>query len=212
MVPRPLTYARPVSTPASWDALAARYDEADDHGLGDPAVRAAWRELLTGLLPPAPARVADLGCGTGTLTLLLAEAGHRVDGVDFSRAMVRRARAKLAGRTGVTVERGDAADPPLVPSYDVVLCRHVLWALPDPAAALRRWVGLLAPTGRLVLVEGDWHTGAGLRASETVALVERAGCTAELHPLSERVELWGGPVPDERYAVVGRPAQLPKSR
>lgn len=202
-------YGARVSTPAAWDALAARYDEADDHGLGDPAVRAAWRDLLTGLLPPAPARVADLGCGTGTLTLLLAEAGHRVDAVDFSPAMVRRARAKLAGRTGVTVERGDASDPPLRPAYDAVLCRHVLWALPDPAAVLRRWVGLLAPGGRLVLVEGSWHTGAGLTAAETTALVEGAGCTAELHPLGERVELWGAPVSDERYAVV---AQLPKSR
>ena len=44
-------------------------------------------------------RVADLGCGTATLSLLLAEAGYGVDGVDFSPAMVELARAKVAGRT-----------------------------------------------------------------------------------------------------------------
>ncbi len=54
-------------------------------------VRAAWRELLRPLLPPAPARVLDPGCGTGSLAVLLAGAGHDVTGVDFAPAMVARA-------------------------------------------------------------------------------------------------------------------------
>ena len=116
-------------------------------------------------LPPIPGRVADLGCGTGTLSLLLAEEGYAVDGVDFSPEMVRRATAKAGSFPGTSFVVGDAADPPLRGgAYDVVLCRHVLWALPDPAAALARWVELLAPGGRLVLVEGSWSTGAGLTA------------------------------------------------
>jgi len=43
-----------VTTPAAWDAQAADFDAEPDHGLTDPAVRAAWRELLTPLLPPTP--------------------------------------------------------------------------------------------------------------------------------------------------------------
>ena len=95
----------------------------------------AWAELLLPLLPPAPARVADLGCGTGSVSLLLAGAGHEVHGVDLSPRMVDLARGKAAAaalpvRFGVA----DAARPPLAPgSVDVVLARHVLWALPDPA-------------------------------------------------------------------------------
>jgi ubiquinone/menaquinone biosynthesis C-methylase UbiE len=77
-----------------WDREARTFDEAADHGLADPDCREAWRSLLLEHLPPAPARVADLGCGTGTLALLLAEEGYVVDGVDFSREMVRLARAK----------------------------------------------------------------------------------------------------------------------
>ena len=189
---------------SEWDDLASSYDEAEDHGLRSPATRDAWRALLLDLLPPAPARVADLGCGTGTLSLLLAEAGYAVDGVDSSRAMVRRARAKLAGRTGVSIEVGDAAQPTLTASaYDVVLCRHVLWALPSQAEVLARWEALLAPGGRLVLVEGSWHTGAGLTAAETSALVAGLGRTPVVRPLSQDAALWGGPVDDERYAVVG---------
>ena len=186
---------------ALWDAEAEAFDEAADHGLRDPAVRAAWRSLLVSLVPAAPARVADLGCGTGTLSLLLADEGHAVDGVDFSPAMVERALAKADGRRDMRFVVGDASAPPLDrAAYDVVLCRHVLWALPDPAAALRRWVDLLAPGGRLVLVEGRWFNGAGLSAAETVRLVEATGRPAELTLLPERA-YWGREITDERYVV-----------
>lgn len=185
-------------TAREWDTEAATFDDEPDHGLRDPEVRQAWRRLLLGLLPAAPARVADLGCGTGTLSLLLSEEGYHVDGVDFSPEMVRRATAKAGPRFVV----GDAAAPPLSPGYDVVLCRHVLWALPDPAVALGRWVDLLAPGGRMVLVEGSWSTGSGLTAEQTVALVEGAGLSPVLRPLPDPA-YWGGPIDDERYVVVG---------
>lgn len=185
-----------------WDAEAATFDEAADHGLRDDTVRAAWRDLLRGVLPPAPARVADLGCGTGTLSLLLADEGFAVDGVDFSPEMVRLAVAKAEGRDDVRFVEADAAAPQLEPgSYDVVLCRHVLWAMPDPSAALRTWLGLLAPGGRLVLVEGRWFNGAGLSAAETAALLEGVGRRAEVTMLPEPA-YWGREIDDERYLVV----------
>ncbi|MGZ4448603.1 MAG: class I SAM-dependent methyltransferase [Nocardioides sp.] len=187
---------------ALWDAEAAAFDEAPDHGLRDPAVRAVWRDLLLGALPAAPGRVADLGAGTGTLSLLLADAGFRVDGVDLSPEMVRLARAKAAGRDDVTFVEADASAPPLEAGrYDAVVCRHVLWALPDPVAALRRWEALLAPGGRLVLVEGRWATGAGLAAARTVELVESLGRQARLTLLPEPA-YWGRAITDERYLVV----------
>jgi ubiquinone/menaquinone biosynthesis C-methylase UbiE len=186
-----------------WNDEATTFDEAADHGLGDPEVRAAWRDLLLSTMPPQPARVADLGCGTGTLALLLAAEGYAVDGVDFSPEMIRRAVEKpTAGQ--VTFTEADADDPPLEPGgYDVVLCRHVLWVMPDPAATLRRWIRLLAPGGRLVLVEGSWATGAGLTAAETVQLVESTGRRAELRMLPEAA-YWGREIDDERYLVISR--------
>lgn len=85
----------------------------------------------------------------------------------------------------------------------MVLSRHVLWALPDPAAALERWLGLLVPGGRLVLVEGSWSTGAGLTAEQTVDLVRATGLEPELLRLPDPI-YWGGPITDDRYLVVGR--------
>jgi len=189
-----------VSDAEVWDREAETFDEAADHGLTDPRCRAAWRSLLLEHLPPAPARVADLGCGTGTLALLLAEEGYDVTGVDFSSEMVRRARAKAGDLA--TFHEGDAASPPLdAAAYDVVLCRHVLWAMPSPAEALDRWIQLLRPAGRLVLVEGNWSTGAGLCAEETMALVSAAGRTPALRRLPEPV-YWGREITDDRYLVV----------
>lgn len=147
--------------------------------------------------------MADLGCGTGSLSVLLAEAGHDVHGLDLSSQMVEAARAKASGMSA-SFTNGDAAHPPYSKaSFDVVLARHVLWALPDPAAALREWVSLLKPDGVLVLVEGRWSTGAGLTAAQTRSLVLGMRTEAVVTPLTSE-DLWGRPIEDERYLLVSR--------
>jgi SAM-dependent methyltransferase len=188
-----------------WDEQAATFDDEADHGLRTPAVRRAWADLLLPLLPPVPARVVDLGCGTGSLSLLLAEAGHDVHGVDLSPRMVEAARAKAAAAgLPVRFDVADAQQPPVPPgSVDVVLARHVLWAFADPAAALAAWVRLLRPRGLVLLVEGRWATGAGLPAAECEALVRRHRQEAEVRELTDAA-LWGKQITDERYLVVSR--------
>ena len=184
-----------------WDAEADTFDDEPDHGLADPQTRAAWRDLLLGVLPPTPARIADLGCGTGTLSGLLVDEGYSVDGLDFSPEMIQRARRKVPESTFVV---GDASAPDLDPaSYDVVLSRHVLWALPDPVAAFARWVDLLKPGGTVVLVEGSWSSGTGLTAVETEEIVRTVRTDAVVTQLPEPV-YWGKDIADERYLVVSR--------
>lgn len=187
-----------------WDARAASFDDEPDHGLRDPQVRRAWAARLGSWLPARASDVLDLGCGTGSLSLLAAEQGHRVTGVDASPAMVERARAKLAGRDAAFLV-GDAAAPPVGEQrFDVVLVRHVLWALPDPGRALRHWRGLLRPGGRLVLVEGVWGTvtPAGISADALTALLTPLAERTRVERLSGEAALWGKEVEDERYAVV----------
>ncbi|MDQ0786136.1 ubiquinone/menaquinone biosynthesis C-methylase UbiE [Streptomyces sp. B3I7] len=187
-----------------WEALAAVFDDEPDHGLGDPRVRAAWAARMRCWLPGSPGDLLDLGCGTGSLSLLAAEAGHRITGVDASPAMLDRARAKLAGRDAEFL-LGDAAAPPVGGRrFDTVLVRHVLWTLPDPAAALRHWHGLLRPGGRMVLVEGVWGTVSpvGIAADRVTGLLAPLTGETVVERLSDDPRLWGREVADERYAVV----------
>ncbi|MFF2008687.1 trifunctional class I SAM-dependent methyltransferase/NUDIX hydrolase/VOC family protein [Streptomyces sp. NPDC058195] len=194
-------------TTIDWDSAADSFDEEPDHGLLDPVVRHAWARRLENWLPGGRSDVLDLGCGTGSLSLLATDQGHRVTAVDRSPRMVELARAKLAG-TDTSVHVGDAARPPVGSQrFDVIIVRHVMWLLPDPVASLRHWFGLLRPGGRLILIEGVWG-GVGLSAQRLTTLL--SVCTERVHhePLSGDPQLWGKRIDDERYALVAR-AQPP---
>lgn len=189
-----------------WDAAAAAFDDEPDHGLRDPVVRRAWADQLVQWLPPAPSAILDAGCGTGSLSVLLAALGHKVTGIDLSPAMVAKARAKaLAAGQEIDFQVMDAAQPGFSPrQFDAIVCRHVLWTLPSPPQVLWRWVDLLADGGRLVLIEGYWHTGSGLHAQAVVEALPPSLENALVHDLRRQPALWGGEVTDERYAVTAR--------
>lgn len=208
---------------AYWDAAAPAFDDEPDHGLRDGPTRRAWAALLRRSAPAEPGAVLDVGWGTGSLAMLLAEAGHRVTGVDLAAGMVERARAKLAaaGLPG-DVLVGDAAAPPTGDAtYDLVLARHLLWTLPDPEAALRAWVDRLRPGGTLLLVEGRWRQAGepadpyvdgaeelpwhgGVLPDRLAAAVGPLVAELRVEPLGGDPELWGRPVDDVRYALIAR--------
>lgn len=196
-----------------WDDFAAEYDTYPDHGLLDSDIRAAWKDLLRTWLPTTPSLVADLACGTGTMSVLMAEMGHQVRGIDLSPEMVRRAVAKAAPfGSAIEIAAADASEPPFEPgSFDVVFARHILWTLPDPTEALRRWATLLRPGGRLVLVEGRWGLEAaddkpdlpwraGVPSDELAALVGELVGEPVVVQLTDTV-FWGREIEHERYLL-----------
>ena len=189
-----------------WNQQAAVFDEQPDHGLFDPAAREAWAALLRDSLPPSPSTILDIGCGTGTLSLILAEIGHDVTGIDLSPAMIERARNKVAAAgTTVTFQVMDASFPQLPPqSFDAICCRHLLWALPERNKVLERWASLLKPGGVMVLIEGFWETGAGLRAADLVHVLPPILVDVHVQSLGDKSVLWGRTVHDERYILTAR--------
>jgi trans-aconitate 2-methyltransferase len=105
-------------------------------------------------------RVADLGCGTGELTRVLAERwpAARVTGVDSSREMLQAAAPRaIAGRLEFVEADIAAWEPP--DRFDLVLSNAALQWVPDHGRLLPRLSALLAPRGVLAVqvpANHDW--------------------------------------------------------
>ncbi|MGC4954025.1 trans-aconitate 2-methyltransferase [Actinomadura citrea] len=128
---------------------AAVWDPAQYGVFGDERAR-PFTELAGRLGGAPPARVADLGCGSGELTATLAARWPDavIDAFDSSPEMIAVARAhEIPGRLAFRVADVAAWEPerPL----DLVISNAVLQWVPEHLDLLPRWVGALAPGGRL---------------------------------------------------------------
>jgi SAM-dependent methyltransferase len=135
------------SAAQSFDHIAAGYDRLGDLGEND-----SIRSWLMSVLPPAGRRALDLGCGVGRDAVLLAGRFAHVDAVDRSLPMIEIARAKRS-RPNVAYQRADLLEATGSGDYDLVLSVMTLHHVPDLQAALAHIKGLLAPGGRMVLVD-----------------------------------------------------------
>lgn len=145
-----------------WDTDASTYDLSSSHNPTTALEQATWSAVLERLLPPVPARVLDVGAGTGFLSLLAARLGHQVTALDFSGQMLQRLRDKAAA-DGLEVEAVEgAAEAAPSGRFDAVIERHVVWTLPDPVATLDTWRAA-APEGRLLLFGSAWGNAADPR-------------------------------------------------
>jgi SAM-dependent methyltransferase len=125
-------------------------------------------------------RVADLGCGVGMVTALLAECvGPRgqVVGIDYSPDQLAEARRRLQPKyTNVSFVEASAMDTRLPPeSFDLVYSRFLLIHLPDPDRALREMRALLKPGGILVCEDGDLTSAGSQPPSALGAFAELFG-------------------------------------
>jgi len=107
-----------------------------------------------GALLPSDWVVADLACGSGTVTARLARHVAKVIGVDDSPEMLDAARRRTRGLANVELERGRLEALPLADrSCDAALLLLALCHLEDVARAAREARRILVPGGRLVVVD-----------------------------------------------------------
>jgi SAM-dependent methyltransferase len=106
--------------------------------------KSTFLEFCREHLPPPPARVLEVGCGQGELTVALAAAGHDVLGID-----------PLApfGDHFRRIRLEDLGDEE---PFDAVVAARSLHPIRDLDQALDRVVELLLPEGALVLEELGW--------------------------------------------------------
>lgn len=187
-----------------WNNWAATFDDEPDHGLRNPIILETWTAFLKENIPLADANILDIGCGTGSLSVVLAKLGHTVTGVDLSPSMISLAKEKAeTDNLQINFHVMDAAFPQFPDQkFDLIVCRHLLWALPEPKEVLQRWIKLLNSKGHLLLIEGYWKTGAGLHANELTKMLPKALVDISIQNLSDNPNFWGDHVSDERYAIM----------
>ncbi|MFC6769022.1 class I SAM-dependent methyltransferase [Natrinema soli] len=204
-----------------WNGRAMTFDDASQHGTHSEEQHEQWLSVLREWTGDEPLAVLDIGCGTGVISLLLAELDHDVTGVDFAPEMLERAREK-AERTSRSADfyRGDA-EALAVPddALELVTARHLLWTLPNPETALEEWRRVVEPGGRILVIEGYWNHAEpwdeyeaihddlpmydGRPPEELRAVFERHGLREIEHePLVDPV-LWGREPRHEYYILAG---------
>ena len=128
-----------------------------------PAVRRLRDWAFEALAPQPGESVVDVGAGTGTELRRLAEAvapDGRAVGIEPNPGLRDEAsrRAALTG-SAATLMDGDAADLPFADgAVHVLRCERVFQHLSDPQAAAHEFARVLAPGGRVAVLDSDWGT------------------------------------------------------
>jgi SAM-dependent methyltransferase len=136
------------------EPVAAMYDETSDK-MFDPAVVDPTVDFLAELA--GDGRALELGIGTGRIALPLAARGVEVHGIELSRAMAARLRAKPGGE-GIRVTIGDVATAKVDGTFRLAyLVFNTIMNLTTQAAQVacfRNVAAHLEPGGRFVIEVG----------------------------------------------------------
>jgi len=118
----------------------------------------------SGLLDSAPQVVLDVGCGSGETSLIMADLGHSVTGVDISTSLLALSRKRAGDRTNVSFLEADASEAAFDRQFDLLISRFGVMFFDDPQAAFTHMVQHVKPGGRVVFVcwrppgENEWVT------------------------------------------------------
>ncbi len=187
-----------------WDKVIMPAEKTPEQDLTNPDVLQAWKNLLQVWLPATPADILDVGCGSGSLSISMAELGYHVLGIDNDPEMV--AKALMQARTADVAASFyvmDATEMTLSrKKFDAVVCRHLLGQLSNIKSVLHHWENMLEENGRLLIIEGQWQADTGLTSKDILAALPPSLTHVTVHQLSSQAALWGKAIHDERFMIV----------
>jgi len=149
-----------------FEAHAATWDSIRSMHVEDCEIERA----IAGLLSDRPlGTLLDIGTGTGRMLELFAPRAKSAIGIDRSSEMLRLARVKLeqAGISGASLRQGDMYALPLGDrSVDSIILHQVLHYAQQPGAAIAEAARVLAPGGRLLVIDFAQHDREELREKD----------------------------------------------
>lgn len=151
--------------PLSYDRLTRFYDLTLKYGLRE----GRWKHALVRQIQPSSGdRILDLGCGTGTLTLMLhhSNPASEIVGIDADNKALRISQSKATGHSVTFVQSLSTQLPCANSSFDKVVCSLFFHHLGDPVKrdTLVEVSRVLAPEGTFHVAEWDIPHDAVMRA------------------------------------------------
>jgi ubiquinone/menaquinone biosynthesis C-methylase UbiE len=149
-----------------FEAHAATWDSVRSLHIAESEVERAIADLLT---DRPLGDLLDIGTGTGRMLELFAASADSAIGIDRSSEMLRLARVKLeeAGISGASLRQGDMYALPLSDrAADSIILHQVLHFAQQPGAAIAEAARVLAPGGRLLVIDFAQHDREELREQD----------------------------------------------
>ncbi len=121
-----------------------------------------WRDIINKHKPERyekKLKVLDVGTGPGFFAITMALCGYDVTGVDYTCAMLDKARNN-AKKFGVDINfmQMDAHSLDFDDeSFDLVVTRNLTWNLEKPDVAYREWQRVLSKGGRILNFDANWY-------------------------------------------------------
>ncbi|GGR28781.1 demethylmenaquinone methyltransferase [Agromyces mediolanus] len=154
----------PEQVSAMFDRVAANYDRTNTLlSMGNAPL---WRVATTRAVDPKPGeRILDIAAGTGTSSASLARSGASVVAADFSPGMIEVGRRRQAHVQNLVFVEADAMRLPFDDDeFDAVTISFGLRNVSDPKQAIREFLRVTKPGGRLVICEFSHPQASLVRA------------------------------------------------
>jgi ubiquinone/menaquinone biosynthesis C-methylase UbiE len=142
-------------------ALQERLADVLELRAADPQQRAMLHSYLSEIEFRAGARVLEIGCGTGSVTRVLADLPDVAEavGIDPSPVFISRARELSRTDASLTFEDGDGRALRFADAdFDAVVLHTTLCHIPQPDRVLAEAFRVLRPGGTLAVCDGDYAT------------------------------------------------------
>ncbi|OOM74759.1 putative methyltransferase YcgJ [Clostridium puniceum] len=144
-----------------WDKRSEGYCQVNLEELNS-FKKAEWIDMINEYAPKITGRkmkVLDIGTGPGFLAIIMASCGYDVTAVDYTEAMLQKAKNNAKSlNLGIQFQRMDAhklnfADD----TFDLIITRNLTWNLEKPQEAYKDWYRVLTSGGILLNFDANWY-------------------------------------------------------